>query len=155
MHGSGPLPIVSVPPSGSPRRPSPRRLPGARKRADGDSARNPRSTLHLDRDHSGLFCALRASEYLSTAPDRGLRRNDLHLLQAHCRARLHVQKNHQHGAPTWVTAPANGGDICPVRSLRAYCAARDQRHAAGRPLFILQDGRPLSPSHLTEYCAPC
>ena len=56
--------------------------------------------------------------------------------------------NHQHGALTWATAPVNGGDICPVRSLRAYCAARDQRHAAGRPLFILQDGRPLSPSHL-------
>ena len=97
-----------------------------------------------------FFGALRVSEYLGTGPDRGLRRHDLCITPYNCSVRLIIQKNHQFGPATWVSAPATGNAICPVRSLGAYCAARDQRHATDRPLFILHGGSPLTPSHLNR-----
>ena len=98
----------------------------------------------------GFFCALRASEYLGTSPGRGLRREDLHVSPARCSARLRIQKTQQHGPYTWVSAPANGSAICPVRSLGSFCMARDRRHSPATPLFLLHDGTPLTPSHLNR-----
>lgn len=97
-----------------------------------------------------FFCGLRASDYLRSAPGRGLLRLDLYVSAARCSARLRLQKTRQHGAPQWVSAPATGTALCPVRSLGSYCAARDQHFPQNRPLFLLHDGGPLTPARLNQ-----
>lgn len=84
-----------------------------------------------------FYGGLRSDEYLSTQPERGLRRSSLHLDSSCCTIRLTVHKTQQSGTARLVSLPANDTSTCPVRSLQAYLVARDSRWAPSAPLLIL------------------
>ena len=91
-----------------------------------------------------FYAGLRSSEYIVTAPGRGLRRCDVSVNLDSCIVRLGIRKTQQHGQPTHVTLPATGTDTCPVRSLSQYVVARDACYPVTAPLLLLQDGSALT-----------
>ena len=97
-----------------------------------------------------FYGGLRSSEYLVTCPGRGLTRQDVYITSACCAVRLGVLKTRQHGQPMCITLPATSTDTCPVRSLQQYVVARDACFPSAAPLFVMQDGTPLSRRHLNS-----
>ena len=105
-------------------------------------------TLRLGGSHAGVFLRPESLRIPAVSPGPRATLTGPSLTAARSAARLRIQKNRQHGAPQWVSAPATGSAICPVRSLGAFCSARDQYYSPNRPLFILHDGSPLTPARL-------
>ena len=100
----------------------------------------------------GFYGGLRASDYLRTAPGRGLNRSDIRFAAdgTSCACRLRVQKTRQSGPPEVIHLPATGTSTCPVRALRLYCGQRDGRASEADALFITDDGAPLSRRTLSD-----
>ena len=100
---------------------------------------------------AAFYGGLRASDYLCTTPDRGLRRADITFSPdgSQCICKIRVQKNCQFGPAASVYLPATGTSTCPVRALRLYCELRDQRAGAGEALFLTDSGAPLTRRQLS------
>ena len=95
-----------------------------------------------------FYGGLRSSEYLVTAPGRGLRRCDVSITPDACVVRMGIQKTQQHGSPSWISLPATGTATCPVRSVSQFVAARDAAFPGDGALFVLQDGSLLTRPYL-------
>lgn len=98
----------------------------------------------------GFYGGLRSNEYLFTGSGRGARRSNLHFTAEGCRLRVDIQKNRQHGPPTYIDLPTVGTSTCPVRALRYFCQARDVTQPASAPLFLLETGVPLTRRRLNR-----